>query len=109
MKVVDFPAMVKLFGGYGIGAEVVERALAREVEVLRALAHPSVVRLEEAVFDGKVLFLFMELVSGPSLLSLLRVGRLRLDAVKNFFFQLCSAVSYCHSNSVLLPSPSPLR
>ena len=54
------------------------------------------------------MYLCMEMVEGENLLELILVKRgLEEARAKEVFFQLCSAVSYCHDKNVhLLSYPS---
>jgi serine/threonine protein kinase len=100
VKVVDFPSFVAAFAEFNITADALEASLMREIEVMRLLRHRNIVRLEDSFWVGSELFMCMELVEGDNLLKAIPHGGLKEDDAKDFFFQLCSAVSYCHSNNV---------
>jgi serine/threonine protein kinase len=104
---VDFPVLANFFQSFHVSADTLEMNLLREIQVMQSLRHENIVRLEESFWDGRMLYMCMELVEGSSLLSVLRRNRLREEEAKHFFAQLCSAISYCHSNGVR-PFLSPL-
>ncbi len=74
----------------------------REMEVLKGLRHPHVVRSFGGVCEDKHRFYAMELVEGGSLESRLRErGRLPWEQVVDFGIQMCSALQYLHDNGVV--------
>jgi serine/threonine protein kinase len=79
-----------------------EAILMREIESMRRLRHRNIVRLEEAFWVDTKLWMCMELVEGKSLLRWIPDEGLPADVARPLFFQLCSAVAYCHSHNVIL-------
>jgi serine/threonine protein kinase len=101
-----------------------EMCLQTEIRALEVLHHPNIVRLEEwfcvgmtnftksfnpfgrYVFNfrvGRVVYLCMEMIEGGNLLEAILAKRgLEEERAKEIFFQLCSAVSYCHDKNVLV-------
>jgi 5'-AMP-activated protein kinase catalytic alpha subunit len=100
MKVVDFPALVAVFSDYGITADTLEANLMREIEIMRTLRHRNIIHLEGSFWVDEKLYIGMELVEGKDLLRSVPPGGLKEDLARDYFFQLCSAVSFCHSNNV---------
>jgi serine/threonine-protein kinase len=73
----------------------------REVGLLRALAHPGIVRvLEQGTLDG-VPWFAMELASGPDLRARLAKGRLAPAEVAAIFPRLCAALGHAHARGVV--------
>jgi hypothetical protein len=105
MKIVDFPALVSVFRDYDITAETLEANLMREIEVMRRLRHRNIIHLEDSFWKNDYLFICMELVEGKNLLRTVPPGGMPENTAKDFFFQLCSAVSFCHANNVHTSSP----
>ena len=100
MKIINIPAMVEVFRAHGISARTLEANLMREIEVMRRLRHRNIVHLEETFWLGERLHMCMELVMGKDLRLSIPPGGLREEKAKGIFFQLCSAVAFCHLNNV---------
>lgn len=70
---------------------------ARELEILKALKHPNIVRCYGGGRHETEAYLVMELVSGGSLSSLLRRrGRLAWETVIDLALQVCEGLAYAH-------------
>ena len=77
------------------------KRFSREVQALRALAHPHVVRcLDAGVVDERP-YLALEWVEGESLEDALRRGPLPIVEVERIGRALCDAVAYLHERSLL--------
>jgi len=50
-------------------SRLVSRAAIREIAIMNGLSHQNIVQLEGCLMDGPVLFIFMELCEGGSLLE----------------------------------------
>jgi serine/threonine protein kinase len=100
MKVVDFPALVAVFRDFDVTADTLESNLMREIEVMRRLRHRNIIYLDDSFWIDTKLYMSMELVEGKDLLRSITPGGLKEEVAKDYFFQLCSAISYCHSNNV---------
>ncbi|XP_066206316.1 serine/threonine-protein kinase MARK2-like [Saccopteryx leptura] len=69
----------------------------REVELLKSLNHPNVVKLVEVIVTDSTLFIVMEYVSGGDLSNYLPSNRPSTESeARHIFRQLISAVQYCH-------------
>ncbi|KAH9257966.1 hypothetical protein BASA81_003985 [Batrachochytrium salamandrivorans] len=73
----------------------------REIEVMKRLNHPFVVRLHQVISTDAYLFIIMELVFGIDLYDQIsskkeRVGGMEEDLVQLLFYQLCCALDYMH-------------
>ena len=75
----------------------------REVESLKALQHPNIVRIHNcyALREMQVV-LIMEYLEGGELLQYLQSkGRLTLNEAMVFFKQIVSAINFCHSKNIV--------
>lgn len=78
--------------------------LRREIETLRKLDHPNIVRLYETNEDGEAVFLLMELCQGGDLFSLIsgaEEGHLPEKTARIFAEQMLSALAYCHAVGIV--------
>jgi serine/threonine protein kinase len=106
MKIIDYPSLVEYFRGFDITENSLESSLMREIEVMRRLRHRNIVHYEGSFRVGEKVFLCMEYVEGRDLIRIVPPGGLSQDIAKDLFFQLCSAVAYCHANNVRAAIPS---
>ncbi|XP_010123817.1 PREDICTED: testis-specific serine/threonine-protein kinase 2 [Chlamydotis macqueenii] len=78
--------------------EFLERFLPREIEALRCLHHPSIIKIYE-IFEisaGKV-YIVTELGEKGDLLDYIKItGAMKEDMARVKFQQLASAIKYCH-------------
>jgi 5'-AMP-activated protein kinase catalytic alpha subunit len=73
----------------------------REVEVMRRVRHPNVVRLHEVMATRSKIYFVMEYASGGELLArLARSSRFTEPVARRYFQQLITAVEFCHSRGV---------
>ncbi|GJN38582.1 hypothetical protein PR202_gb27637 [Eleusine coracana subsp. coracana] len=78
-----------------------QQQIMSEIDIMRRVRHPNVVRLHEVMANKKRIFVVMELVRGGSLLGYLSRNRgVGEPAARRVFQQLVSAVEYCHSRGV---------
>jgi len=74
----------------------------REVEVLKTLRHPNIVRCFGGVCEDKRRFYAMELLEGGSLEDqLVAKGKLPWELVIQYGLQMCSALDYSHEKGVI--------
>ncbi|MEZ6144164.1 MAG: protein kinase [Planctomycetaceae bacterium] len=74
----------------------------REVELLKSLQHPNIVRSFGGVCEDKRRFYAMELMSGGSLEDMLQErGKLPWELVIEYGKQMCAALDYLHKNGVI--------
>ena len=67
-----------------------------EARALRALAHPTIVRMFDAVLEGDRPHLVLEYLDGPRLSTLLRRYRVIVEQLLPLALELCSALHYMH-------------
>ncbi|XP_048568151.1 CBL-interacting protein kinase 30-like isoform X2 [Triticum urartu] len=73
----------------------------REVDVMRRLHHPNVVRLHEVMATRSRIYFVMEYASGGELFARLAEStRFPEPVARRYFQQLITAVEFCHSRGV---------
>ena len=100
MKIVDVNPMGRVFMSTGIGPEESQQLMLNESQTLSLLDHPNIVRLECTFLEEYYLISCLEYIEGDDLYSYVTKYALDVKVVQQLFRQLCSAVSYCHSQMV---------
>jgi serine/threonine protein kinase len=96
------PVVVKVVRPDQVNDSSTLRGLRREVEMLGWLAHPVVVRSFDAVLEGERPHVVLEHLDGPRLSTLLRrFGPLALDQLLPLGLEMCSALHYLSTESVV--------
>ena len=92
---------VKILAKSDIIAHDLTLQVRREIAVMKALKHRSIVRLIEVLTSAKHLYIVIELVTGGELFDLVaNHGCLPEHIARRYFHQLVDAVAYCHSRRV---------
>merc|ERR1712176_1165470 len=74
----------------------------REIALLKELSHPNVVRLLDVFCKpNKLILVFEYLENDLKKYMKQQNGRLPPSVVKNFAYQLCRGVEFCHANRIL--------
>jgi len=77
------------------------KLLRREVQIMKKLDHPNILKLYEVYEDDKQFFLVMELVKGKELFDkIVERGMYSERDASNIIFQVVSAVDYLHHNGI---------
>eukprot|EP00331_Platyophrya_macrostoma_P033866 CAMPEP_0176441590 /NCGR_PEP_ID=MMETSP0127-20121128/21290_1 /TAXON_ID=938130 /ORGANISM="Platyophrya macrostoma, Strain WH" /LENGTH=469 /DNA_ID=CAMNT_0017826401 /DNA_START=25 /DNA_END=1434 /DNA_ORIENTATION=+ len=72
-----------------------------EVEIMRKLDHPNVIKLYETYEDSRHLYLVMELCKGGELFDRINEkGHYTEDEARRTFKQIMHAINYSHSNNI---------
>lgn len=88
---------VKVLSAKAAGNKRIVARFARELEILKALKHPNIVRCFGGGRQGGEIYLVMELVSGGSVAGLIRRrGRLSWEAAIDYALQVCEGLAYAH-------------
>ena len=75
-----------------------EDMLRAEIDVLRRLEHPGLLRVDDAVYDDGRLYMIAEFVEGQTLEEVIRKrGALPEQTVRDIALQLCDVLGYLHS------------
>ncbi|MDH3623364.1 MAG: serine/threonine protein kinase [Myxococcales bacterium] len=93
---------VKILRAEYLTDEAMRRRFRREGAVLKALDHPSIVRLLDLEIDETgLVFLVTELVEGPTLAERLAEGPIDLESASQLVTALCDALTAAHDHGVL--------
>jgi hypothetical protein len=88
---------VKVLSAKAAGNKRIVARFARELEILKALKHPNIVRCFGGGRQGSEIYLVMELVAGGSIAGLIRRrGRLAWEAAIDYALQVCEGLAYAH-------------
>ncbi|XP_076806642.1 testis-specific serine/threonine-protein kinase 1-like isoform X2 [Clavelina lepadiformis] len=82
--------------------DFVEKFLPRELETLPLLRHHNIVRVYEILeaSDGLVYIVMEAAENGDMLRFVQKRGALPEPELKRYFWQLCQAIKYCHSQNI---------
>lgn len=76
--------------------------LLNELEILRTLDHPNVIKLNNSILHKNECFVFLEYMEGSDLAERIsKLGRLPENITKILFYQICLGVQYLHSNRII--------
>ncbi|MFN2415694.1 MAG: protein kinase [Pyrinomonadaceae bacterium] len=73
----------------------------QEVEAVRCLEHPNIVRLFDSGNDQGISFMVMEWLDGQTLEEVVSVGRLSLERVDRILAQVCDALEAAHAERII--------
>jgi calcium-dependent protein kinase len=78
------------------------KSMLLEVDILRKLDHPNILKINEVIDDSKCFHILTEICTGGELLEkIIGEKKLKESEVALYMYQVFSAVSYCHANKVL--------
>jgi len=98
----DRMVAVKLLPAEVAADSVLLARFERELDVLKQLRHPNIVRCFGGTCESAERFYAMELVEGGTLAELIgRKGRLSWEFVVDFALQMCEALQYAHEHGVI--------
>ena len=84
-----------------VGSAAVRQGIEGEARALRALGHPTIVRMFDAVLDGERPHLVLEFLDGPRLSTLIRRYRVIVEQLLPLALEVCSALHYMHARGFL--------
>nr|KAG5708725.1 hypothetical protein BaRGS_034942 [Batillaria attramentaria] len=74
----------------------------REIQIMKLLRHPHIIRLYQVMETDRMLYLVTEYASGGEIFDhLVAHGRMNEREARRKFRQIVSAVAYCHSRHVV--------
>ncbi|KAL9662816.1 hypothetical protein QQ045_027650 [Rhodiola kirilowii] len=91
---------IKIINKKKISGTALMSNIKREISIMRRLHHPNIVKLYEVLATKSKIFFVMEFVKGGELFAKIAKGRFSEDLSRQYFHQLISAISYCHSRGV---------
>jgi predicted Ser/Thr protein kinase len=99
---LDATVAVKLLVPPPAAAQIARERMRREVQAVRGLRHPSIVRVFDVLEDGHWTFIIMELIEGSDLQNLVaRRGPLSPDDVTRIGIEIAEALNFAHRHGVL--------
>ncbi|EAR82389.1 calmodulin-domain kinase (macronuclear) [Tetrahymena thermophila SB210] len=73
----------------------------REIEIMRTLDHPNIIKLYETFEDERNIYLVMEVCEGGELFDrIIEKGRFTEIEARSIFSQIMQAINYCHNNGI---------
>jgi serine/threonine protein kinase/TPR repeat protein len=102
----DLPAAIKLICSGGGNDRSETARFASEVQILKALRHPNVVRLQDSGTDRELPWLAMDWVDGQPLSKLIASSvsdksPLPVDHIGNILRQMIQGLAYLHENRIV--------
>lgn len=95
--VTNTEVAIKIVDKAKLGANTLNMVY-REIDVMKLLCHPHIVRLYQVMETKKKLYLVMEYANGGTIFDHLAArGRLDEEEARKKFKQILSAVAYCHA------------
>ncbi|KAM7505197.1 hypothetical protein LguiB_004101 [Lonicera macranthoides] len=92
---------IKILDRQSINFEAAEK-VRREINILRLLSHPHVVRLYEVIETRANIYMIMEYMNSGDLYDfIIENVRLEEDEARHFFQQIISGVEFCHLHKVV--------
>jgi hypothetical protein len=73
----------------------------REVDIIRSLSHPGIIRIYENGMSDECYFYSMEYMPGGNLTRLLEKGKTSTDQAVQLFLAICGAMAYAHEKGVI--------
>ncbi|XP_071798913.1 testis-specific serine/threonine-protein kinase 3-like [Asterias amurensis] len=82
--------------------DFLQRFLPRELEILKTIKHPNVIRCHEIVDVGPKVYITMELAGHGDLLEYIKLrGALAEGKARDFFGQVVSGMTYLHNKNIV--------
>ncbi|XP_025832159.1 testis-specific serine/threonine-protein kinase 3-like isoform X2 [Agrilus planipennis] len=93
---------VKIVSKFTAPADYLKKFLPREIEVVKGLKHPNLIRFLQAIETTHRVYIVMEYAENGSLLDIIRRDS-HIDEIRSrkWFRQLVEAVEYCHERGVV--------
>lgn len=74
----------------------------REVDIMKRLDHPHIIKLFQVMETKNMIYLVSEYASQGEIFDYIaRYGRMTEDQARNKFWQILSAVEYCHNRKIV--------
>ncbi|XP_028134381.1 testis-specific serine/threonine-protein kinase 3-like [Diabrotica virgifera virgifera] len=93
---------IKIVSKFSAPADYLKKFLPREIEVVKGLRHPNLIRFLQAIETTHRVYIVMEYAENGSLLDIIRKdGHIDDTRARKWFRQLVDAVEYCHDRGVV--------
>ncbi|KAF5274632.1 hypothetical protein FQR65_LT04332 [Abscondita terminalis] len=93
---------VKIVSKFTAPADYLKKFLPREIEVVKGLKHPNLIRFLQAIETTHRVYIVMEYAENGSLLDIIRRDSyIDENRARRWFQQLVEAVDYCHERGVV--------
>ncbi|KAI5710097.1 hypothetical protein M8J76_012177 [Diaphorina citri] len=93
---------IKIISKVQAPIDYLKKFLPREIEVVKGLKHPNLIRFLQAIETTHRVYIIMEYAKNGSLLEVIRKERyIDEDKGRRWFSQLADAIDYCHKKSVV--------
>ncbi|XP_023312990.1 testis-specific serine/threonine-protein kinase 3-like [Anoplophora glabripennis] len=93
---------IKIVSKFSAPADYLKKFLPREIEVVKGLRHPNLIRFLQAIETTHRVYIVMEYAENGSLLDIIRKDQyIDEPRARKWFKQLVSAVEYCHERGVV--------
>lgn len=101
-NITQVPRAMKIINKFAIQNETVRSKIMNEVEILKKLDHPNIIKIYEFHEDEFNLYLIMDLCTGGELLeAILKNGYLNEFQAAAYMKQILGAVIYLHNNHIM--------
>lgn len=98
----DGNVAVKIVSKFTAPADYLKKFLPREIEVVKGLKHPNLIRFLQAIETTHRVYIVMEYAENGSLLDIIRRDSyIDENRARRWFRQLVDAVDYCHERGVV--------
>lgn len=98
----DGDVAVKIVSKFSAPTDYLKKFLPREIEVVKGLRHPNLIRFLQAIETTHRVYIVMEYAENGSLLDLIRrESAIEEVRARKWFKQLVEAVDYCHERGVV--------
>ncbi|XP_078035845.1 testis-specific serine/threonine-protein kinase 3 [Augochlora pura] len=98
----DCQVAVKIISKFQAPREYLKKFLPREIEVVKGLKHPNLIRFLQAIETTHRVYIIMEYAKNGSLLDIIKrdtyIDELRS---RRWFRQLLEAIDYCHGRGIV--------
>lgn len=93
---------IKIISKFRTPKDYLKNFLPREIDVVRGLQHPNLVRFYQSIETTHRVFIIMEYAENGSLLDLIRAERkLTENRARELFKQIVSVIEYIHSKGIV--------
>lgn len=96
-----FEMAVKVLNKHKIRKHGLHDKVKQEINSMKSLNHPNIIRLFQVIDTPSDIFLVMELATGGDIFErILKHGLMKENQAKRLFFQLVSTMKYVHEQGI---------